>query len=125
MELAERCAQHDPVLEPAQDAIADELVERHAAAQGAALLEHARSEHGIGFAVAQRPHEIGKAFRRVLAVAVHERDEVEAAFDGEVVADLLVAAVALVDRVEQHVQRERQRAFALHVAALLERAILR
>ena len=89
------------------------------------MLEHPRPEHRVGLAVAQRPHQIGQALRRVLPVAVHQRDEVEAVLDGEVVADLLVAAVALVDRVEEHVQRERQRACALRVAALLERAVLR
>ena len=40
MELAQRGAEH-PVLEPAQDAIAEKLVERHAAAQGAGPVEHA------------------------------------------------------------------------------------
>ena len=71
--------------------------------------------------LAQRAHQIRQAFRRVLPVAVQQRDEVEAVLDREVVADLLVAAVALVDRVEQHVQRERQRAVALHLAASARR----
>ena len=75
--------------------------------------------------LAQRADEIGQALGRVLPVAVDQRDEIEAALDGEVVADLLVAAVALVDRVEEDVQRKRQRPFALHHARLLEGAILR
>jgi hypothetical protein len=124
MELAQRRAQH-AVLKSAQDPVADELVERHAPPKGTALFEHARAEHRVGLAVAQRTHEVREALGRVLAVAVNQRDEVEVLLDGEVVADLLVAAVPLVDRVEQHVQRKRQRALALEAAALLERPILR
>ncbi len=124
VELAERGAQH-PVLEPGQDAVADELVERHAAAARAALFEHPRAEDGVGSPLAQRTHEIGQALGRVLAVAVHQRHEVEAVLNREVVADLLVAAVALVDRVEEHVQRKRQRALPMHPARALEGPILR
>ena len=78
MKLAERRAEH-AVLEPAQNSVADELVQRHAAAARAAFLEHPRSEHCVGAALAQRPDEIRKTLRRVLAVAVDQRDEIEAA----------------------------------------------
>jgi hypothetical protein len=54
-----------------------------------------------------RPSRTGREQRgissgRVLAVAVQQDDDVEAAFDRERVADLLVAAVALVELVAQH-----------------------
>jgi hypothetical protein len=39
-----------------------------------------------------------------LTVAVHERDEIESLLDRKVVTDLLVAAIPLVDGVEQDVQ---------------------
>jgi hypothetical protein len=74
-------------------------------------------------AVAQRPDQLWQTFGRVLAVAVHQRHEIEAAFDRKVVADLLIAAVTLVHRVEQHVQRERDRTASFGFTALLERPI--
>ena len=65
-------------------------------------------KHRVGLAVAQRAEQVGQAFRRVLAVAVEQRDEIEAVLDRVVVADLLVAAVALVDRIEEDRERERR-----------------
>ena len=69
------------VLDPREDPVADELVQRHAARARAARLEHPRAEDGIRFAVEQRLDEIGEALRRVLAVSVQERDEIEASLD--------------------------------------------
>ena len=97
MKLREPGAEH-PVLEIGQDLVADPFVERHAAGAGGAFVDHARTEDGFGFAVDQRPEEGGKFFRRVLAIAMDERDDVEAVIDGVAVAELLVAAVALVLR---------------------------
>ena len=124
MELAQRAAE-DAVLEPGEDPVADELVEGHPAPQGRTRRQHARAEHGVGLALEERLDEVGQALRRVLPVAVDERHEVEAPLDRVVVADLLVAAVALVQRVEEHVQLQRQGAVALELAAALERPILR
>ena len=94
------------VLEAGEDLVAHELVQRHAAAQGAAPVEHARAEHRLGLAARQYRHQVGQTLGRVLAVAVHQRHPVETVLDGVMEADLLVAAVALVDRVEQHRQLE-------------------
>ena len=46
----------------------------------------------------KRREQSGQFFRRVLAVAVDERDDVEAVIDGVAIAEFLVAAVTLVFR---------------------------
>ena len=89
------------ILDAAEDAVAHELVERHAALDRAEPGHHPAAEDGVGASVAQRCDQIGQLLGRVLAVAVHHRDEVEPLADGEGVADLLVAAVALVVFVPQ------------------------
>ena len=63
---------------------------------------HPAAEDRVGLAVAQRGQQLRHLLRRVLAVAVQQDDEVEPALDRERVADLLVAAVALVELVAQH-----------------------
>ena len=105
VELAQSGAEQQ-VLEAGEDLVAHELVQRHAAAQGPAPVEHARAEHRLRLAAGQHRDQLGQTLGRVLAVAVHQRHPVEAVFDGVVESDLLVAAVALVDRVEQHGQLE-------------------
>ena len=102
VELAQCGSQH-PVLEPGQDPVAGEFVQGHAATQGGGAFDHPRSEHGVGFAVAQRSDEIGQTLGRVLSIAMQQRHEIEPAFDGEVVADLLVPPVPLVHGIEQDV----------------------
>jgi len=52
-------------------------------------------------AAGQGLYELGQTFRGVLTVAVQQRDEIKTLFDRVVEADLLVAAIALVDRVGQ------------------------
>ena len=53
-------------------------------------------------ALAQRLGQGAEHLGRVLAVAVQQRHEVEAVLDRVMVADLLVAAIALVHRVVEH-----------------------
>ncbi len=113
------------VLEAAQDLVPDELVERHAAAEGASLGHHPGAEHGVGLAVAERAYEIGEALRRVLPVAVDERDVVEALLDRVVEPELLVAAVALVHRVEEDVEREGEHVRLPDHLAPVEGGVLR
>ena len=72
------------VLHRREDPVADELVERHAAAQRAERRHHAAAEHRVGLAVAQRRDQLRQLLGRVLAVAVHHGDEVETALDGVV-----------------------------------------
>ena len=64
-------------------------------------VHHARPENGLGFARDQRREQIGQTFRRVLAVAVDERDEIETVLNGIAITELLIAAVALVLGVAQ------------------------
>ena len=90
------------VLRPGQDAVADELVERHPALERREPAHHAAAEHRVGLAVPQRRDERRQFLRRVLPVAVNHRHEIEALADREGVADLLVAAVPLVVLVAQH-----------------------
>ena len=85
------------VLEAGEDLVADVFVERHATPEGAALGHHARAEYGAGLARDERGEQIGELFRGVLAIAMDEGDEVESVVDGVAVAELLVAAVALVE----------------------------
>ena len=78
VELAET-ASEQPVLERAQDLVADELVERHAARARAALARAcaSRTPHRPRRRASGRSR-VGQAFGRVLPVAVEQGDEVEA-----------------------------------------------
>jgi hypothetical protein len=95
VELRQARTQH-PVLEPGEDLVADELVERHAAAPRRAGDQHPRAEHRVSGAIKERPEQVGDAFRGVLAVPVQQHHEVEPVADRVGVAEFLVAAVALV-----------------------------
>ena len=100
VELGERGAE-DEILVGGESFITDPLVERHAALAGVAGGQHARAEDDVGGAVGERRKEIGQHLGGVLSVAVEEGDVVEALFDGVVVAEFLVAAVALVHGVRE------------------------
>ena len=84
----------------------DELVERHAALSGRPLDHGPRAEDGVGLLVQQRGQDLGERFGCVLAIAVEHHDDVEAVLDGQLVAGLLVAAVAEVGRLPD--QRDRK-----------------
>ena len=90
------------VLDRGQDAVADELVQRHAATARRAGVEHAGAEHGVGLAGEQRGDHLGEQLGGVLAVAVQQHDDVEVRVDRGAVAPLLVAAVAKVLLVAGH-----------------------
>ena len=97
MKFAQLRAEHR-VLEIRQDLVAHPFVERHAAVERILLVDHARAEDRIGVFVDERLEQDGQLFRRVLAVAMDQGDDVEAVVDRVAVAELLVAAVALVLR---------------------------
>ena len=107
MEFAQPRAEQ-PVLQKGQHAIAGEFVERHAALARAAAGQHARSHHRVGAAIQQRLQQGGQQFRRVLAVAMDQGDDVESMLQGVLVADLLIAAIALVAAVDENTQGEGQ-----------------
>ena len=100
VELGERGAE-DEILVGGEGFITDPLIEGHAALAGVAGGQHARAQHDVGGAVGERRKEIGQHLGGVLSVAVEEGDVVEALFDGVVVAEFLVAAVALVHGVRE------------------------
>ena len=101
MELGESGAQQD-VLGDGEDAVARELVERHAAferAEPRVIMRLPKTASACPSASGR--DEPGQLLRRVLPVSVHHRNEIEAIADSERVADLLVASVPLVVLVPQ------------------------
>ena len=104
--LAEREAAARGVLEAGEDAVADELVHRHAPGARLPAEQHARSEHRVGGAVEDRGEHLVHHLRRVLPVAVQQDDGVPAVLDRVAVAGLLVAAVAEVALVAHHGDRQ-------------------
>jgi hypothetical protein len=91
----------EEVFDPGQGDVGDELVFGHAAFEGVAPVDHARTDDHVGFVLHERPEEVGEHFRGVLAIAMEHDDGIEAAVDGVLVAELLVAAVAAVDAVAE------------------------
>src|SRR5438552_818230 len=89
------------ILERRENAVADELVERHSTLEGIGPWDHARAEDNISFADAQWFNEGWQHFRSILSVAVQKRDEVEAFYDRIMEADLLIAPISLIDRIVQ------------------------
>ena len=116
MEFGEVGAE-EAVLDSGEDLVAYIFIERHAAAPGLAGHGHAGAEDGVGFAGEQGLEQVGQSLRRILPVAVHEGDDVKAILDGVVKADFLVAAIALVDRVEED---RRGKAAVFRFASLTE-----
>ncbi len=101
MELGEPRPEQE-VLGGAEQLVADELVQRHAALQRAKAGHHAAAEDRIGLAIAQRLNQPRQLFRRVLPVAVNHGDVVEPLGNREGVTDFLIAAVTLVVLVAEH-----------------------
>ena len=79
-----------------QDPVADELVERHAALRAAPLIRMRDPNTASASPAEQRGDEVGERLGGVLPVAVEHDDDVQAVLDGQLVAGLLVAAVAQV-----------------------------
>ena len=69
------------ILEGRENAVADELVERHAALASRSLDDHPRVENGVALAVFERRDDLGQRFGGVLPIAVEEDDDVEAVID--------------------------------------------
>ena len=72
------------------------------------LVDHPRAEDRVGFTGEERREQSRQLFRRVLAVTMDERDDVEAVIDRVAVAELLVPAVTLVLRGAQDGDLERE-----------------
>jgi hypothetical protein len=68
--------------------------------------QHARAEHGVALAGHEWVDQSVDHLGGVLAVAVQQHHDVEPVLDGPAVARLLVAAVAEVDRVADHGERQ-------------------
>src|SRR5579885_333349 len=93
------------VFKVGQDAVADVFISRHAALERAAvILHHARSEDGVSRAGDDRMVHAVQDLRRILAVAVQQHDRVEALFYEIAVPGLLIAAIAKVSRMPQHLK---------------------
>src|SRR5215203_2354759 len=101
MKFRELGPQHS-ILKPAQDRVSSEFVKRHAALERAAALHHARTEASIRRPVSQRDQQVGQTFRGILTVTVQQGDEIKALLLRVMVTYLLVAAVALIDGIEQN-----------------------
>jgi hypothetical protein len=100
MELRETGPQQ-AILDPRQDPVSGELVERHPSPEGGARRHHPRPHHHVGLAGENRHRQLLELFRRVLSVAVKQHHGIKTVIYGVLVADLLVAAIALVDRIEK------------------------
>ena len=103
VQVGELGAAVTPVLDRGQDAVGDPLVERHARRPGRARLGHARAEHQVGLAAPDRLDQLRDQRRLVLAVGVQHHHDVRPALERLEVAGLLVAAVADVVGVPDHV----------------------
>ena len=94
------------ILDGGENAVADELVDRHPSGTRRTFGQHPRPEHGVGVAGLERCDEILDHLRRVLPVAVQQDDDVESALNRPAVPMLLVAAVPEVDGMADHRQRD-------------------
>ena len=103
----------------------DQLIERHAAFTRAGGGEHSRTEHRRRAAGPQRFEQSGQAFRRILAVAMDERDKIVAVLERVMISKFLVSAISLIPRIKQHRNRERTARIARDRAALLEGGVAR
>ena len=92
-EVAAECS----VLDRGQHLVADPLVQRHAAAQRVATVDHPRRDERAGLALTECIHDLGQILGRVLPVAVQEDDIVVALLDGVEIPKLLVAAVSTIE----------------------------
>ena len=101
VELGEVAAEH-PVLDRGQHLVADPLVNRHAAAQRLPALDHPRRDQRVRLPQLSWRHDLRQILGRVLPVPVKEDDVVVALLDRVQIAELLVAAVAPVERRAQH-----------------------
>lgn len=76
-----------------------------------------------GFSCRTERIKVGEPFRRILSIAMDQRDEVEAILDGVPQADLLVAPVTLIDGIEQDRQGKGKEPDPPDLLALLKRPI--
>jgi hypothetical protein len=102
--LAEIHPRHH-VLEAREDAITDELVQRHAPEPSRTRHEHARPEDSVAFVELEGLDDLWQRLGRVLAVGVEHHDDVEPALDRPPVAGLLVASVTEIPWVADDLDR--------------------
>ena len=112
-------AAHREVLERRQEAVGDPFPERHPARARASRRHHARAEHHVGAAFADRPDHLRNHLWIVLAVGVQHHNDRGPVAQRLHVAGLLVAAVAHVVRVADRFQLELPRALDGVVAAVV------
>ena len=102
-----RLGAQDPVLDRGQEAVGDELVERHPAPERRTGLGEARAEDQVGTALDDRRDHPRDDFGLVLAVGVEHDHDVSPALERLQITGLLVPAVADVVRVPDEVERQR------------------
>src|SRR5712692_934451 len=101
MKLREVCAEH-VILKCGENLIADPFVKRHSAPASGALVDHARTENGVRLAAHEWVEQLRQLFRRVLTIAMNQRDNIETMIDGVAIAKFLVATVTLIFRRTQN-----------------------
>jgi hypothetical protein len=94
----------DGVLERRQEAVADELPARHSARER--IAQEAAAEHEVDFAAQDRLDEGRDPGRVVLVVGMKHDHDVGARLERSVIAGLLVAAVAAVLAMDDHLEAE-------------------
>ena len=113
------------VLSPRQNLVAEELVNRHAAAQSTGRSQHARAENCRSLTTFQRFQKIRQTLRRILPVSMHKRYEIISMFNREMIAQLLVPAIPLVNRIKKRVDLERNVRMFGKAIAVFERPVFR
>src|SRR5262245_35539420 len=86
----------EPVLNRRQNLISHEFVKRHPAAERFTARRHTGTKDHIGFAFDQGLAEERQRLRGILAVPVHESNDIEPSIDSVLITDLLIASVPLV-----------------------------
>src|SRR3954447_4745983 len=85
-----------PILNCRENPVSDELVERHAAPPCISFFDHPRPDDGVRLSGGKRLDELRQALRRVLPIAVNQRDEIESLLNAVMKTNLLIATVTLV-----------------------------
>src|SRR5260370_22961381 len=90
-----------PILDPSQNLVRDELVERHASAQRPAA-PHARSLHDIGLVAIEGLQQLRNFFRRVLSIRMKPDADLGALPQRIAQQRLLRLAVTTIDLMREH-----------------------
>ena len=101
MELRETASEHG-VLNLGQDLVADVLVKRHSPSPGCAWLHHPGAKDRVRMSLEDWLDKLFYALGGILTVGVQKDDDVETFVNGDLIAGLLVAAIASVFDVTDH-----------------------